>query len=775
MIALKAGRLLVQAVIVAVLGACAGGGGGGGGAVEVVAPPPPPPSGTPRPPAVPLPPLPPAAAPGSFPNTASAEYQANWGPGGIRAAAAWQFQNGHGEGVVIGVIDDGIDPNHPELQGRVDTVNSIDIVAGRSALTTDLSHGSELGALMAGNFNGSQTVGVAYRATLLAVRADNGSGNFANADLANAINYAVSRGVNVINLSLGSSNPSSDAVRSAFRAATQAGVIIVVSAGNSGAASGQPNYPGFLGVDPTIGNGLVLIAGGSNRDGSFNTTSNPAGSAASMYLVAPGWEIIVPDMGPPGPVPGFQVCGAQAGIVANLCRIQGTSYASPHVAAAVAVVKSAFPGLTSQQIVQIILQSTDDMGIAGIDAETGWGHLNLERAFAPIGTVAAPLMSLSAPVEMGPSAILGAAGPAFGDGMTHNAAVWRMTGFDSFGRPYEMDFSPNWSRQSSAAGFAAEAPRLWRSEQSAGGARMRMALAESVAPESYRLPVDRQELEQPAMRIAADIAPGFTASLAAHGARTMDEVAAEGAGHFAFVQSDLSLRLDRQLNRFTTLSLISESGEARAPFALQPSSRQVTAARAVFDLGRYGLDVTFGRLAEEHGLLGLVWSSALGETPGAETRFAGLGAHMQLENGWRLSAAGEFGVADLSQSGWLTVSAPLRTSAFSLQAARGYTPAWLDGVGVVTVSLEQPLRVEGGTLSFMAPTSDAYGRQHLAFEQRTFSPTPSGREMRAGLSYAYWVGGALSAFGEALYITEPGHIAVADPESQLRFGLRIAH
>ena len=195
----------------------------------------------------------------------------------------------------------------------------------------------------------------------------------------------------------------------------------------------------------------------------------------------------------------------------------------------------------------------------------------------------------------------------------------------------------------------------------------------------------------------------------------------------------------------------------------------------MFDLGRYGLDVTFGRLAEEHGLLGLVWSSALGETPGAETRFAGLGAHMQLENGWRLSAAGEFGVADLSQSGWLTVSAPLRTSAFSLQAARGYTPAWLDGVGVVTVSLQQPLRVEGGTLSFMAPTSDAYGRQHLAFEQRTFSPTPSGREMRAGLSYAYWVGGALSAFGEALYITEPGHIAVADPESQLRFGLRIAH
>jgi hypothetical protein len=58
--------------------------------------------------------------------------------------------------------------------------------------------------------------------------------------------------------------------------------------------------------------------------------------------------------------------------------------------------------------------------------------------------------------------------------------------------------------------------------------------------------------------------------------------------------------------------------------------------------------------------------------------------------------------------------------------------------------------------------------------ERQFSPTPSGRELRLGVGYSYFAGDALSAFGEALYVLEPGHVEEADSETVLRLGLRVA-
>lgn len=777
--ALNNGRLALQVLILALLGACAGGGGGGGGGAPpgggvVSPPPPPPPAGTPRPPPIALPAMPPAAAPGSFPSTASQEYNSNWGPGGINAEAAWQYQNAHGEGVVIGVIDDGIDPNHPELFGRVHPA-SVDIVAGRNALTTTQSHGSELGSLMAGNFNGSQTVGVAYAATLLAVRADNGSGSFSDNVLADALNYAVTNGVRVVNFSLGGDSPTNQNLRNAIQAATNAGVILVFSAGNDGPSATNPNFPARLATDAVVSNGLILVAGGSNPDGTFNNRSNFAGIAASQYLVAPGWEIIVPDHGPPGAVPGFQTCGAAAGLAADLCEIQGTSYASPHVAAAAAVLMSAFPGLTPQQVVQIILQSTDDMGIAGIDQTTGWGHLNLERAFLPIGTVSSPLAFGGAPVAL--TMPLGVSGAAFGDGLTRHAAAWNVASFDSFGRTYNTNFADNWARAGAGPSTLVNAPSLWRAER-VRGTRVEMAFAEDVAPESYRVPIDRAELEQAAVRIDTDLAAGLTVSFAAHGARTLDHETGEPVGHLSFVNSDTSLRLTRRVTDALSVSLISESVEGGLALSGEPRGRSAAAARASLDLGPLGFDVTVGQIAEDDGVLGLAWANELGETPDGETQFAGFAGHIAPARGWRLGFDVEYGLADFAQAGWLSIGAPLRTSAYALEATRDYTPFWLhpfgvDGAGGLSFNVSQPLRVEDGAVSFMAPVATNYGRRSLTFERRTFEPTPSGRETRVGFGYRYFAGDVFSAFGEVIYVSDPGHVAGADSEGLARFGFRL--
>jgi hypothetical protein len=305
---------------------------------------------------------------------------------------------------------------------------------------------------------------------------------------------------------------------------------------------------------------------------------------------------------------------------------------------------------------------------------------------------------------------------------------------------------------------------------------MQIAFGVETLPDSYRGPIDRDDFEQAPARIDADIAPGLTASIAAHGARTMYDDGADAVGLLDFVNADLSLRLTRQLGDGLSFSLLSESGVSPSTPFLAPSERNATAARASFYRGAFGLDLTVGRVEEESGLLGLAWSQDFGATPAGETRFTGVAAQADVAPGVEVAVNAEFGVAELGRSGWLDVSSPLRTTAFSLETTFAMTPAWLtSGDGALSLSVSQPLRIEGGTLSFMAPTATKYGRQSLTYEERTFSPTPSGRELRFGLAYRYFAGETLSAFGEALYVLDPGHIDGEAPDTVLRFGLRAAH
>jgi subtilisin family serine protease len=773
---IRAHQFAVHMLVALLLGGCASGGGGGGGGTPISPPPPPPPPV--GPPA--FPPLAPPHAPGDFPDINGAEFNANWGPRGINAHIAWQ-NGATGAGALVGVIDDGIHPQHPELSGRI-SPNSVDIVPGRNALVTDQSHGSELSSLIAGNYNNSQTVGVAFDATILAVRADNGQDSFSSVDLANAIDYARQQGVDVINLSLGSGSPSPQVTRDAIQSATQAGIIVVVSAGNDGTSGAtQPNYPGFLATDPNVSNGLIIIAGGLNPDGSVNPVSNPPGSAANWYMTAPGWQIIVPDYGPPGPVPGFQTCGLGAN--GDLCRIQGTSYASPHIAGAVALVRDGFPAMTPAQIVDLLFTTADDTGAPGTDSVNGRGRLNVGRAFQPVGPLATPLVVGQRSIQF--DAPVGVIGAAFGDGISGKTAVWSVAGFDRYQRTFAVDLSDNWIAAPAGPAPISSAPRIWRSAQSGAGAIMQMALAEDLAPDSYRLAVDRADLQRHPTRIETQLPLGFSVSFAANGART-DYREGDPVSHLDFVQSDLSLRLTRRFNDVFALSFLSETGEVVDEPALTttdllraPAERNAQAARAAFDFGRHGFDLTYGTLNEDRGLLGLSWSDRLGSTPAGRTEFAGLSWRYRPAERWRLAANAEFGVADLARSGWLDVEAPLRTTSFSFEIAHDATPAWLEdlvegGAGTLSLRISQPLRVESGMLSFMAPVANEYGRRSLTYEQRVFEPIPSGREIRVGLGYTFFAGDNLSAFGEATYVHDAGHIADADEEALLRLGFRFA-
>jgi Subtilase family len=774
-----------------VCGGCAS--GGGGGVSTPVSPPPPPPS----PPVFLNPALTIPPAPSGIDPT---EYAADYGVGATGAAAAWS-RGFTGAGIKIGVIDDGVEDAsqmsataYQEIVGRVDPASKdivqVDPVSGnvvssggvaRNQLSTSLSHGTELTSLIAGNANGSLTVGMAYGATVLAVRADNGAESFNDHDLANAVNYAVSQGVKVINFSLGSASQSSSEFKAALTAATAAGVIIVNSAGNDGPTASEVNYPGFYATDPTVSHNLIISAGGIDSTGVFYTQSNPAGQAANFYLTAPGWQIIVPDYGPTGPVIinglRYQYCGSEsnlppdlAGLPPGLCQIQGTSYASPHVTGAIALLLQAFPGMTPQQIVQLVLTSTDDQAAPGVDSLTGHGRLDLIKAFQPVGTVAAPVSGLGGEIALGQT--IGVVGAAFGDAFVHRAD-WSSVGFDAFGRTFAVNLAPSWLRASRPGLAQNGPPLLWRQSRQAGGLSTSFALSEDPPQAAGVI----GETPRAAFRTQLELAPGRQFAFASGVSALAEPNDAPTAGHLAFAGYEQSAAFTQALGDGARVSLLAQGGSTQLGAALGASDKRAGAVRIESVLGAATFAATLGAISEDGGVLGASWDQRFGAAPRASTRFVALTAGRRFSRLWDLSLQGEVGSTRIADSGWLTLPGALTTTAGAASLRWSIMPialrrAFPDLGGAMTFSISQPLRVEAGAFSAMLPTANEYGRQSLAFSSRPISAEPTGREIDASVDYSLWTQARFAARFSAAYRKDPGHDATAAPEQLVSVTLR---
>ncbi|KAK0349539.1 hypothetical protein LTR94_032705, partial [Friedmanniomyces endolithicus] len=131
--------------------------------------------------------------------------------------------------------------------------------------------------------------------------------------------------------------------------------------------------------------------------------SNKAGVSQGAYLTAPGVDVIV-------------------GCEGDGCwRVNGTSFASPAVAGALALLLEAFPNLTGREAVDILLRTGADLGDAGTDVTFGRGALDIARAFQPVGATASPMAAgASVNIAVAPGAHVG--GP-FGDAMGRTGAL----------------------------------------------------------------------------------------------------------------------------------------------------------------------------------------------------------------------------------------------------------------------------------------------------------------------------------------------------------------
>ncbi|GEA27353.1 subtilisin [Microcystis aeruginosa NIES-4325] len=271
----------------------------------------------------------------------------DWGVNLVNAPEAWA-RGYTGQGIVVAVLDTGVDRNHADLAGNiwtnggeiandgldndgngyVDDVYGWNFANGNNNTLDGNSHGTHVAGTIAAANNGFGATGVAYNSRIMPVKvlSDSGSGSYSG--VAQGIRYAVDNGADVINMSLGGGSTDS-AVQSALQYASSRGVIVVMAAGNEGAA--QPGYPASSATSWGLAVGAV---NSSNQMASF---SNRAGSNSSMsYVTAPGVQVYstLPNGGY-----GF---------------LSGTSMAAPHVAGVVALMLNANPNLTDAQVRQII-------------------------------------------------------------------------------------------------------------------------------------------------------------------------------------------------------------------------------------------------------------------------------------------------------------------------------------------------------------------------------------------------------------------------------------
>jgi subtilisin family serine protease len=254
-----------------------------------------------------------------------------------------------GRGVKIAIVDSGINPNLPEFAGRVDPASG-DVVASRGISDSE-GHGTAVAAVAAAARDGVGMMGVAFDSTILAFNTSDPTDcskedgcQHTNSAIAKAIDLARQNGAKVINISLGGADPSVS-VNSAIARAAAAGILVVMSAGNNGKEASGPIRRAS--PSPRRAPATSSSPGSMDASGNMADFSNRAGSGAAVYLTAIGVQVRAPDHN------------------GGAYLWSGTSFSAPVISGAAALLASAFPNLTGQQILQILLSSADDAGAPG--------------------------------------------------------------------------------------------------------------------------------------------------------------------------------------------------------------------------------------------------------------------------------------------------------------------------------------------------------------------------------------------------------------------------
>lgn len=717
------------------VGACGGGGGGPSGPATQSSSPPPP------------------------VNYVTDEFRRNYGLGTIHADSAYAAGR-TGAGVIVGLVDTGIDVNNPEFAGAIHAASRSAVTGLASDLQDQNGHGTAVAGVIRAARNGVGTHGVAYDTQLLVLRSDTPgscatSCSFEQTALTTATNLARINGARVINYSLGGAAPSAAFSTALTQAADTA--VLVAAAGNVSGANP---------IDPALslalaGRGIAVGAVDSNN--AIAAYSNRAGVAKDFYLVAPGTAITTVALG------------------GGTAVWTGTSLAAPHVSAAAALLIQAYPYLSPAQVMDILLRSATDLGAAGVDTVYGHGLLNVQAAMGPLGTLSVPSGSS---LGAGGSDVLSTTarlGPAFGDALGSASLLKRAVALDDYGRPFAVDLSGRIERPAPSPDIAS-----WlRAGQNISGYAQRLAngglVTLQIDSQDRRSFTDDARDETPASRVSMTGALrdgtgfGFSRGLGLDAAMAFSNVTTPVPGgmlsggfaspYFAMASSGDSMAVGTAIGPIGLKFGASTKNASDQP-DMDPSAVRVNAGEISYRLDS-GASVAaqFGNMREHGSLLQSFGNGALGLGEGASTFFMTWSGSLPVTETWKLFgrySAGATNPSELSSS-LLRDFSSIRSNAF---AAGLVGDNLLRGDDSLAFVVSQPLRVTHGAAQLDAPVGRAADGTIVRSSERV-SLSPSGREIDAEVQYQLRLDAGESVLLNMMLQLQPGHEADARPGAVL--------
>ncbi len=296
-------------------------------------------------------------------------FGSEWHLATIGAPLAWD--RSQGTGVVIAVLDTGVDASHPDLAARI--VPGWNVYDNNSNTADVTGHGTAVAGTAAASMNnGAGVAGVAGAARIMPMRICDLSGNATGSNIARAITYAADHGARVANISFGGV-PGNSTVQTAAQYMKSKGGLVVVAAGNNG-------------INENITPSTTMISVSAVEKTDVKTTWSSYGSFVT--LAAPGNTIWTTTRG------------------GGYGQWWGTSFASPVVAGTVALLMAARPDLPNTAIESLLTSTAVDLGTAGRDIYYGYGRVNaaaaVSAAVAGSGTsttsdTQAPAVAITAP------------------------------------------------------------------------------------------------------------------------------------------------------------------------------------------------------------------------------------------------------------------------------------------------------------------------------------------------------------------------------------------
>lgn len=279
----------------------------------------------------------------------------------IKAVAAWDAAKGDSK-TVIAILDTGVDMTHPDLVDKIVSTGH-DFANDDDDATDDVWHGTHVAGIAAADTNNSVGIaGVAWNCQILPIKVTDATGDGYYSWIIDGITWATDHGADVINISLGG-DVDDPFLEDACKYAHDKGVVVVAAAGNNGIAA--VSYPAAY-------DAYVLAVAASDYNDAITDFSS---FGPEVDVAAPGVYIL-------GPAPQWYVGD---GYLPYLFA-SGTSMAAPHVAGLAALIRSAKPDLSVDDIMKVIRYTADDINKAthpGRDDYAGYGRINMERALAP--------------------------------------------------------------------------------------------------------------------------------------------------------------------------------------------------------------------------------------------------------------------------------------------------------------------------------------------------------------------------------------------------------